>query len=225
MSDRTYPARSVWVRALNLMVRLAPLRSKYYFNSILLRKRLSESQETPVGNGCRFGWATPEDIRAIATHTEALDEDVYAGRVANGDGCLCAKLGNEIVSYNWIRFTSCCVLCGFHREIGFLPLEPGQAFTYDFYTYSKYRRKHIGSSLKVFLLGALKQRGIQEVCTLVRPHNEISMKIQLRLGYEPVQMFYGYQLAGWKKVFSASACDRRRMKQWVQRFRSERGLG
>jgi RimJ/RimL family protein N-acetyltransferase len=225
MRNRNYPTRSVLVRALNMMARLAPVRSKYYLNSILLRKRLSGSLEVPASNDYRFDWAGPEDVRYIMAHSEALQGHVYDNRVTNGDRCFCAKQGGEIVSYNWIRFTSCCALCGFERGLSFLPLQSDQAFTYDFYTYSKYRGKHIGRLLKMHLLHALNEIGINEVYTLIRPHNEISMKIQLRLGYEPVQMIFGYQILKWKKVLYGSARDNQRMSQWALRFMAERGIG
>lgn len=225
MRHLKYPGRSLWVRALNLMVRLAPVHSKYYLNSILLRKSLTGLSAVPASSEYQFVWAGPEDVRFIMAHSEALQDHVYDKRVTNGDRCFCVKQGSEIVSYNWIRFTSCCALCGFDRGLTFFPLQSDQAFTYDFYTYSKYRGKHIGRLLKMHLLHALNEIGINEVYTLVRPDNEISMKIQLRLGYEPVQMIFGYQILKCKKVLYGSARDNQRMNQWTQRFMAERGFG
>lgn len=225
MRNMNYPTRSILVRALNLMARLAPVHSKYYSNSILLRKGLSRLFEVPVSKDYRFDWAGSEDVRFIMAHSESLQDHVYDNRVTNGDRCFCAKQGDKIVSYNWVRLTSCCALCGFERGLSFFPLQSGQAFTYDFYTYSKYRGKHIGRLLKMHLLHALRETGVNEVYSLVGPDNEISMKIQLRLGYEPVQMIFAYQILKWKKILYGSARDSQRMSQWAKRFLAERGFG
>jgi GNAT superfamily N-acetyltransferase len=218
-----YPDRPLRFRALNLVIRYLPVSRKHSFNGILLRKTIDRFQAPAVPDDCEFREAGNEDIAFIARHPEALHGEVYNSRLRHGDRCYCLVTGGEVVSYNWINFTNCCSLCGFERGIEFFPLQPGGAFTYDFYTYTPHRGQGFGKITKNLVLQALKEEGIQEVYTLVLPRSLASLKIHLDMGYEPLTMVYGYRIQGWSRTFSGNPGNKLQLDEWIRAFRASAG--
>ncbi len=103
-------------------------------------------------------------------------------------------------------------------ELQFFPLNKGQAYLYASYTYEQYRHLGIGLLLTVHTLRELKKRGVNEVCNVVRPDNRVSMKIHLRLGFEPQRFLYGYKVLKWKKTFVGSERHIDRFTNWAKQF-------
>lgn len=224
MSDKLqYPVRPLRFRLLNRLVRYVPVTEKYGHNSILFKKVLNERETIAVPAGYEFRLAGTGDLAAIAGHPEALAAAVYAKRRERGDRCYCFSDGEGIVSYNWVARRRCCVLCGYARGIEFLPLRTDQAFTYDFYTYKTRRGSGLGSLTKRLLVQALEREGVREVYTLVMPYSTASLKIHLRLGYEPVCMVYGYRVLGWSRTFYGKPGDRRWLDEWIGEFKAAMG--
>lgn len=218
------PRRPARFRLLNLLVRLFPSRSKYRNNAILLVRHINNASLKTEAGKYQFGWAEQNDINRIASHPEARSKDVYQTRLEKGDRCFCIKCNDEIIGYNWIAFQRCCHLCGSCYEFEFFPLNRNQAFTYDYYIYQKYRGQGMAISLKKQLIIALKSDGIDEIYTLVEPTNVPSMKIHLRLGYEPVCMVYSYRILNWRKSFTHLSGNQDSLNKWVDSFMKSHGI-
>lgn len=219
----SYPRRPIGIRALNLLTRVLPVPT-YYYNNILLRRSTAAIPDDPIGPRYSFGIATPDDIDFIMRHPEALPADVYQRRLSNGDRCYCMKRDREIAACNWVRFSSCCVLCGFANGFQLQPLGAGQAFTYDLYTYEAYRREGIGLAIKIAVMHELARDGFREVCALVAPHNTGSLKIHLRLGYLPVRMVYGYRIGSWSNTFQGQDRHKVWLDRWIDAFKASQEI-
>jgi hypothetical protein len=215
-----YPARPLRFRILNRLVRYAPIARKYAHNAILLRKALDQPQKIDCPAGYSFRAASLDDLDFIRGHPEALAPEVYARRLKRGDRCFCLVQGDEILSYNWVAHSLCCVLCGYDRGIEFLPLNAGQAFTYDFYTYTTRRGGGFGGLTKTLLLQELARQGIREVLTLVMPYSAASLKIHLKAGYEPLCMVYGYRLLGWSRTYFGKSKEKAWLDAWIGDFKA-----
>jgi GNAT superfamily N-acetyltransferase len=211
----SYPRPAARFRIMNRLFGWLPVKSKLKFHALLLKKKLDSPEKPEARPGLGFSIASENDIEEISEHEEALAKQLYSRRVSNGDICYCLRKDGELVSYNWIRFTSCCAHCGRRVGFEFVPLERNQAFTYDFYTYKKYRGSGLGGYLKSHLLDDLHARGIDEVLSIVKPSNAISMRIHARLDYEPVMVVFGYSMFNCSKVFIGSEKDLLRMQQWM----------
>ncbi len=211
----SYPKPGIPFRIMNRVHALLPVKSKMKFQGLLLGKTLDAPAKPEAMEGVTFSVANHDDIVAMKEHPEALAKSLYDRRIENGDICLCLKKDGELVSYNWIRFTSCCARCGKRVSFSFIPLEKNQAFTYDFYTYKKFRGSGLGGYLKKCLLHELYTRGITEVLSIVKPSNDISLRIHVRLDYDLVTVVFGYCIYSWTKTFLGSKKDILRMRQWV----------
>jgi RimJ/RimL family protein N-acetyltransferase len=205
---------------MNLIVRYAPIARKYAHNAVLFRKVLGHLEAAGCPEGYSFREATPGDLDIIRNHPEALAPAVYARRLERGDRCYCLVQGGEILSYNWVAFSLCCILCGYDRGIEFFPLNDDQAFTYDFYTYKARRGGGHGGLMKQLLLQELARQGVREVMALVMPHSTASLKIHLKAGYEPMCLVYGYRLLGWSRTWTGHPKDRHRLDAWIDEFRT-----
>jgi hypothetical protein len=154
----------------------------------------------PGGDAC-VREATRRDLEHLIDHAEALPGSVYATRLGHGDRCFCLVAGSEVRSFNWVSHDRACVMRGFENSIDFLDLTPGQAFTYDFYTYTACRGRGAGRDLKRGIMAALAREGGREVLSLVRPESPASCHLHVSLGYQPDCMVYGYRLGSWQHTF------------------------
>lgn len=219
-----YPARPLRFRILNRLVRYAPIARKYAHNAILLRKDLAHLEPAGCPEDYSFRAAGPDDLDFIRGHTEALAPAVYASRLKRGDRCYCLVQGDEILSYNWVAHSQCCVLCGYDRGIEFLPLKANQAFTYDLYTYKARRGGGHGGLTKNLLLQELARQGMREVFTLVMPYSTVSLKIHLKSGYEPLCMVYGYRILGWSRTYYGQPKHKAWLDVWISDFKAAAGI-
>jgi L-amino acid N-acyltransferase YncA len=210
---------------MNRVVRYAPVTGKYSHNSILFRKVLDDRKRIEVPAGYEFRLAGPEDLSSIIAHPEALAAAVYAKRLASGDQCYCLSDGTGIVSYNWVARAHCCVLCGYDRGLEFFPLGTHQVFTYDFYTYRARRGGGLGSLAKNLLIQALGRESLREVYTLIMPYSTASLRIHLRLGYEPLCIVYGYRMLGWNRTFYGKPGHKHWLDAWISDFKVSAGIG
>ena len=215
-----YPPLEFKYLAMNFAVRLMPTGWKYWGNSILLMTSISDCGSISVPEPYSWTWAGPEEINYLDRHPEATSPTAYARRAARGDRCLCIKQGGEIVGYRWFKLGTGCVLCGFgpDMEITLFPLKPEQAFSYDLYTYRKYRGQGVATLLNNLLYQALREEGIKEVLALVSPTNHAALRLNLRLGAQPQRLVYSYRIRSWSKTFLGPEGDTR-LTEWTQQFK------
>ena len=216
-----YPPREFKFLVMNLVVRLIPTGWKFWGNSVLLKTPVGESGPVNLPEPYTWTWAGPEEIDFLARHPEATSRSAYARRAARGDRCLCIKQGADIVGYRWFKLDTGCVFCGFgpKREITPFPLKPGQAYSYDLFTYQKYRGRGVATMLMKILLQVLREEGIKEVLSLVSITNHASLRLQMRIGALPQRMVYNYRIRSWNKTFLGPEGDRR-LIDWMQQFKS-----
>lgn len=214
------PPRDLRFIAMNLVVRLLPTGWKYWGNSVLLKTPIGDSGPVSLPEPYTWAWAGPEEIDFLDRHPEATSPTAYARRAARGDRCLCIKQGTEIVGYRWVSLGICCVLCGFgpDMEISLFPLRPGQAYSYDLFTYRKYRGRGIATMLMKLLFRALQEEGVREVLSCVSTDNHVSLRLQMRLGAQPQRMAYNYRIRSWSKTFLGQEGDRK-LTEWMQQFK------
>lgn len=210
--------------AMNLLVSLLPTGWKFLGNSILLKTRVGESAPVSLPEPYTWTWAGPEEIDFLARHPEATSRSAYARRAARGDRCLCIKRDTEIVGYRWFKLDTGCVLCGFgpKREIIPFSLKPGQAYSFDLFTYQKHRGRGVATMLMRLLLQFLREDGVKEVFSLVAPTNHASLRLQTRFGAEPQRMVYNYRIRGWSRTFLGPEGDPR-LTDWMRQFISAPG--
>jgi GNAT superfamily N-acetyltransferase len=216
-----YPPRNLKFIAMNLAVRLMPTGWKHWNNDILLKTPIGDSGPISVPKPYTWTWAGPHEIDFLDRHPEATSPTAYARRAARGDRCLCIKQGSEVVCYRWVTLRNACALCGFgpDMEFTFFPLKSGQAFTYDLFTYQKYRGRGIATMLINLLYHILRKEGITEVFGLVSPANRAALRVHLRLGAQPQCMVYNYRIRSWSKTFLGPEGDTR-LTEWMQQFKS-----
>lgn len=215
-----HPPRNFIFRAIDLAVRLAPTGWKYSGSSILLKTSIADIGPVTLPAPFQWTWAGPQEIDFLNRHPEATSPTAYARRAVRGDRCLCIKEGSDVAGYRWVTQANGCVLCGFgpNMEFTLFPLNPGQAFTYDLFTYQKYRGRGIATALVKLLYRALRDEGINVVFSLVSPLNYPALRLHLRCGAEPQRMMYNYRIRSWTKTFLGPEGDIR-LSEWVQRFR------
>lgn len=215
-----YPPRDFKFLAMNLVVRLIPTGWKYWGNSVLLKTPIGDSGPVSLPEPYTWTWADSEEIGFLDRHPEASSPTAYARRAARGDRCLCIKQGGEIVGYRWFKLGTGCILCGFGQrmEITPFPLKPSQAYSYDLFTYQKYRGRGVATMLMNTLFQVLREEGITEVLSLVSPANHASLRLQMRFGAQPQRMVYSYRIRSWSKTFLGLEGDRR-LTEWMQQFK------
>jgi len=103
-------------------------------------------------------------------------------------------------------------------EIPLFPLRPGQAYSYDLFTYRKYRGRGIATMLKKLLYQALREEGINEVLSLVSLDNHASLRPQMRFGAQPQRLVYNYRVRSWSRTFFGPVGDGR-LTEWMQQFK------
>ncbi|HWR72225.1 MAG TPA: GNAT family N-acetyltransferase [Nitrospirota bacterium] len=211
---------------MNLVVRLLPTGWKYWRNHVQLKTPIGDSGPVTLPEAYTWTWAGPEEIDFLDRHPEATSPTAYARRAARGDRCLCIKQGGEVVGYRWFKIHTGCILCGFgpNMEITPFPLQPGQAFAYDLFTYRMYRGMGIATLLNNLLYHALREAGIKEILALVSTANHAALRLNLRLGAQPQRLVYSYRIRGWSKTFLGPEGDRR-LIEWMQQFKTSLAPG
>lgn len=207
--------------AMNLVVRWLPTGWKYCGNSVLLKTPVGDGGPVNLPEPYTWTWAGAEEIDFLDRHPEATSRTAYARRAARGDRCLCIKQGSEIVGYRWFKLDTGCVLCGWSPEMEIIPfsLKPGQAYSYDLFTYQKYRGRGVATMLMKILFQVLREKGVKEVLSLVAPTNHASLRLQMRFGAQPQRMVYNYRIRSWSKTFLGPEGDAR-LSEWMQQFKS-----
>lgn len=213
------------LRALSLLVRLAPTGRKFFDESILLRRRYHSAGEISVPDGYRSVWAGPREIEYIDRHEEATSPSAYARRAARGDWCLCLKQGDEIIGYRWATRKSGCVFCGFGPgyELLFFPLQAHQVFVYDSYVYRTYRGRGFSTLIRELFQQAAYHEGVRESYSLVAPENTRSLKLTLLGGSEPLCMAYGFRVRNWSKMILGPSPDED-LERWIDAFKVREGI-
>jgi ribosomal protein S18 acetylase RimI-like enzyme len=218
--NASLPTPGPWVRLLATAVRCAPTRWKFCKRSILIHKKLSETDPVVLPEGHSWVWAGPKEIEWIDRHPEATSRSAYKRRAARGDSCLCLKNGEEIVGYRWIAWHSGCLYCGFglRQELRFLPLGPNEAFLYDLYVYEAQRRHGYGVLLIKRMAEILRQRGVDEAFALVDPNNHAVLRLDLRLGYEAVRMVYGFRIRQWNATILGPKAEQPQVQAYLEQL-------
>lgn len=225
MGELSPPRPCIAIRILNRVHRLLPIQSKLSLHAILFVKKLGSEVTPRSARGLSFELAGPEELEFIGNHPEALSKKVYSSRIRNGDRCYCLLRDGEVVCYNWVRFSSCCVFCGRRTSFNFIPLSPGQVFIYDLYTYEEHRGQELAGHMKDYLMYELQSEGLSETLSIVEPANMASVKIHIRTGSKVRSLVHGFGLFGWTKTISGTKRDEASMRQWVEKVADSLNAG
>ena len=166
-----------------------------------------------------FRQANLQDIRYISEQPESLNYEVYKDRLSKGHICYCAYNQDEVMCYVWFSFNTCGLFFGTANEVKFLPLSSNQVYSYNLYTYNKFRKKGIASQLHRYCNLSLRAKGITERCSIIGPSFIASMKISLSNGFVPQRMVYVFGIKKYKKVFigpQKASSDLHRWKKWFE---------
>jgi GNAT superfamily N-acetyltransferase len=191
---------------------------KYVFETLLLKLALSEQPFQKTVADSEFGMLTENVLLEIISHEEGLPEQVYRQRLAKGDICYYQKIAGELVSYSWISFLICGIYNGFNKGIYFKPLATNEAYTYDFYTYKKFRKKGYGSSLQYYLLADLYQRGKRYLFACVAETNANSLKIHLNFNYQLSSVITCFRLMGWHYTMWSTNRRLKKVSCWLSAY-------
>lgn len=126
--------------------------------------------------------------------------------------------------YVWFSFKTCGLFFGTQNEVQFLPLKHFQAYSYNLYTYKKFRQKGIASQLHKFCNIYLKNKGIKERLCVIGPSFVGSMKISLSNGFEPKRMVFVYGYKNIIKVFLGSDNHVAKLNLWKNWFKATYGI-
>jgi GNAT superfamily N-acetyltransferase len=222
------PAPALNIRLLDRLVRIFPRRlfilfsarteAKFSFHPLLLCRSLSPANpDLPAGYA--FDLLNEDWLNAMIHHKEALPAAVYHNRLAKGDQCYCLAVNGELVAYQWVTRQTCCIFRGMDQEIDFLPLEPNQAFSYDFYTYRNHRNKGYGSLLKKHFYKAISEKGGSEIISCVLPNNKESRNIHLREGFSLKALPYNYRIKNWSTTLWSSEAKVNETVVWLEQIR------
>ncbi len=132
-----------------------------------------------------------ERIQKSSGHSRYLQE--VNRRFAMGDYCLVQKVDNEVVGYLFIS-----------EKIAHLApvrvkrkLLPGEVAIYDVYTREQFRGKGCYPALFESACQWLMARGYTTIWLWVMPHNMVSVKTHLKLGFRHIYtVFHLYQFLG-----------------------------
>jgi GNAT superfamily N-acetyltransferase len=184
----------------------------------MLKKNLLKSLFHVKADGYELKEAGESELRYIGSQPESLDYAVYKNRHSDDHICFCAKSDNEVMCYIWISPKIIGLFFGTDKQIEIAYLEPNQAYSYDLYTYNKYRHKGIASQLQNFTNLSLKERGITERFNIIGPSFIGSMKISLRSGFEPHRMVYVYGINKYRKAFLGTTRKSNKLREWKELF-------
>lgn len=138
-----------------------------------------------------FGQATESDIEELTTlvvrrygpkayKKRDMFRDKLLERFAHGNKCFVAKIGTEIVHYNWIFFQ------GWEHIVPgqFTHLKDDEAICEDGSTVEAWRGKSIHTAVNTQMLLFLKQSGYRRAYTTVNTDYKSSKKALYRVGWE-----------------------------------------
>lgn len=126
--------------------------------------------------------AGPEEIPAVARLNSGASPDLertYAERLEHGHHCFTARVGDELVGYNWLAVGR---IVDFDGEI--LELGDDEVFCLDAFTAPAWRGKAIHTELLSAMLAFAKQAGYRRAYTEVSAVMRRSWKTHRRLDWE-----------------------------------------
>jgi GNAT superfamily N-acetyltransferase len=219
MEKPIYPHSNMLHRGINLIFRKIPKQHKLHFMGVMLKKDLLVNNICVDPKGFDLKQAEVDEIKYIGEHPESLNYEVYKYRHIKGHICYCAKNQNEVMCYIWISPKVSGLFFGTENEVEILKLKDYQAYSYDLYTYEKYRHKGIASQIQNYTNLSLQKRGITERFNIIGPSFIASMKISLRAGFEPHRMVYVYGIKNFRKVFLGTTKSTNRLHEWKNAFK------
>lgn len=224
MEKLVYPKSNLLFKSLNYIFRAVPKDHKLQFMGIMLKKNLMNPLLQVKADGYGLKIADENELKYIGAHPESYNFAVYKYRFSKGHICFCAKNDNEVMCYIWVSPNVCGLFFGTENEIEILGLKPYQAYSYDLYTYNKYRHKGIASQLQNFTNLSLKESGITERFNIIGPSFVASMKISLRAGFEPQRIVYVYGINNYRKVFLGTTKKSNKLSEWKKKFEDAYGV-
>lgn len=141
-------------------------------NITICRATASDMEQLTTLLGRRYG---------PRTHMSEKYRDIFLKRFRDGNECFVAKIGTEIVSYNWIIYDQKMQVANGYRSIH---LKDDEVYTDDAYTAEVWRGKGIHTAGLNQMLLFLQQSGYQRVYTWANTDNKSSQKTHQRLGWE-----------------------------------------
>jgi len=154
---------------------------------------------------CRANESDMEQLAALLgrrygprTHMSEKYRDIFLKRFRDGNECFVAKIGTEIVGYNWIIYDQKVQLAEGYRIIH---LKDDEVYTHDAYTSEVWRGKGIHTAGLNQMLLFLQQSGYQRVYTYANTDNKSSLKTHHRLGWELLGSILYFKPRGAKKAW------------------------
>jgi len=191
-------AADVWREDGPLAVFDRILGETFYRRLWVFAKRLDEEiplvkPEIPVECG-RLHPAEVDDLAGF--HPEVSVEEARA-RLQRGHHCYVARHAGRIVQAVWVGFGRVWV-----PYLGcWVELEAGDAYLYQSWTRSEYRRKGIAAARAIATLQELKKAGYRRAVAAIMPRAGAALGPPRLLGYAPCGIIGYYRLGPWRRPF------------------------
>jgi ribosomal protein S18 acetylase RimI-like enzyme len=181
-----------FVRAMKLAVRpLIEINRFLFFEADLTQSLVQVNPRITL----EMHYMTSGDIEAFATLFSArgLNPGTINHRLAQGDICILACSGAQLVGFHWLGFSSQWL-----SEIGVtLRLAPGrEVYSYDVVTFPAWRGNRIQGAMSVFATQYAQARGYVRHVTYVRADNPRSLRSIARVGRKRTKTIWSIRMLG-----------------------------
>jgi ribosomal protein S18 acetylase RimI-like enzyme len=163
-----------------------------FFEADLTQPLVQVEPRIPLEMHCM----TARDIEAFAAlfGARGLDPETINHRLTQGDICILACSGAQLVGFHWLGFSSQWL-----SEIGVtLRLAPGvEAYGYDAVTFPAWRGNRIHAAMALYASQYARARGNERYVTYVRADNPRSLRTTVgRLGRKRTKTIWSIRVAG-----------------------------
>lgn len=117
-------------------------------------------------------------------------------RLNDGDFCLIAVWKDRIIGYVWVSFKRRVYIPEFETEVNF---ESNEAYLYDSFVFSNFRRKGVLKKLLEEALYFLKSRNVEKSYAGTLTNNTPPQKALRALGFSPVKVVKFVKIFGFKR--------------------------
>jgi hypothetical protein len=155
-----------------------PLRRRF---DLLLMYRMDLSDPPPLYESrapVEMAQATRAEVVEAARLAGPQFTEPFLARLDDGMTCFVAKIGGEVVAYNWTRFQP-----GWDRS-AFLDLGPGEIYTTDAFTAEAWRGRRIHTETLSHMLRSASSNGYTTAYTMASVWKPGARKSMDRLGWK-----------------------------------------
>jgi ribosomal protein S18 acetylase RimI-like enzyme len=168
----------------------------YRINRLLIYELELREPVTPITSDIdlTYGFATFNDIQSMnkEDYNYSWKGKRYSlQRLHQGDRCLLAFYGNEIVAYLWIM-NGYMELSQSHH----IPLPVGKTYLYKVFVVKNFRGKKILNAMHSYLFPLLYRENIRYLLTTVNVNNQSAIKAKTRSGFKEIGHIVHYRLLG-----------------------------